>query len=368
MSRNSDPPVTGNSVVDDPELKLPDGTLYEQEFWGISRHELIAGTSEELLGERAKEEARDLLQPLGGGGLASIAGWADRIKRHTPDHENDDQDTIDFLENEDNKDHSTWHFVNLPLDAEKYSRTQYPKFTRPKDVVQTIGACVRVLKGDSQRFSPINALRLLVHLVGDVHQPIHVGCCYLDESGEVARLVRDPAEAEQLNLESDRGGNNIILPVGNNGVSMHSYWDSRLGGSINHIDVNAFGSSTAVSDAAKPNMIATTSLELKRRFVSKLTAMIAQDAGPEPPGASGAFAAPPDRWAIRWANKSLAAARNAYHSLEITGPHGNDDHKYDVSWEGRAAYDARCKPIVAEQLKLATKNLAALLNAIWSEQ
>jgi hypothetical protein len=43
---------------------------------------------------------------------------------------------------------------------------------------------------------------------------------------------------------------------------------------------------------------------------------------------------------------------------------GGDD-SYDVSWEGRDAYDARCGPIVARQMARAGQNLAKLLDAMW---
>ena len=40
--------------------------------------------------------------------------------------------------------------------------------------------------------------------------------------------------------------------------------------------------------------------------------------------------------------------------------------RLNVSWEGKTAYDARCKPIASRQLATAVRNLAALLNKIWS--
>jgi hypothetical protein len=39
--------------------------------------------------------------------------------------------------------------------------------------------------------------------------------------------------------------------------------------------------------------------------------------------------------------------------------------KFKVSWDGKAAYDARCRPIVSQKLTLAAQHLADLLNAIW---
>ena len=44
----------------------------------------------------------------------------------------------------------------------------------------SIGAAVDVLEGKSERFTKIQALRILVHLVADVHQPFHAVSGYFD--------------------------------------------------------------------------------------------------------------------------------------------------------------------------------------------
>lgn len=106
---------------------------------------------------------------------------------------------------------------------------------------------------------------------------------------------------------------------------------------------------------------------LSARFIAKLSDMIAQDplAQAHNPGEGvAADVTPLDQWAVQWATNSLILARSAYKSVKIKGPHGNKG-LFDVTWEGQAAYDARCALIVQSQLKLATQNLAALLNAIW---
>ncbi|MCA1624088.1 MAG: hypothetical protein LC778_09870, partial [Acidobacteria bacterium] len=147
-----------NAVLnDESELTMPDGTLYGREFWGISRHKLIAGAAEQFLTDRARTEVERILAPIETVSLADVAGWADQIKRRRPDPNRDDADTVDFLEDRENSQHGTWHYVNLPHGVEDYSREDYPQFTRDNDVVQMIKECVRVLKGDSDRFSERNA-------------------------------------------------------------------------------------------------------------------------------------------------------------------------------------------------------------------
>lgn len=369
----------GPSPLEDPELKQPDGTLYEHEFWSIRRHELIAGAAEQFVGDTAWQQINRILEEanMAGLGLSDLAGWADTVKRRLA-NQNDDDATKEFLAVARNRTNDTWHYVNLPLDAEEYSRERYPTLTRDDDVVQMIRECVLVLKGelgeDERTFGEVNALRLLVHLVGDVHQPVHVGCCFIDETGEEPRLVRDPDDvAAHLNTyKTDKGGGRVFLPVGNNGTNIHSYWDSRLGG--NNIDL----SDPVEADAAAGDD-AGADPELQQRTILKLRAMIAQDEDAGAPGPGGesegeADESNPEDWAVEWANESLVAARDAYAS-DVPNPgeyvffeisRKRPDGDFDVAWQNRDLYDSRCKPIVIDRMKKAAVNLAALLNAIWT--
>lgn len=337
-------------LIHDPLLKKPNAGLYASEFWGISRHEAIAGAAEIELTEKAKMELSRIVAVLGDGvGLSSLAGWADRIKRRRP-QPGDDPDTLEFLEDERNITQPTWHYVNIPAGADGYDRTKYPKFTRDEDVVQMTAHAVNVLIGASDRFSELNALRLVTHLVGDVHQPIHVGCGYVDRSGPVATLVLDPMIAAEQNLRHDRGGNSLLLPIGANGRSLHSYWDSM--GAIDDDGEEQLQDAGGVSP------------EIKVQFIQKLAAMV-QHAKASEPAANHLAPLPVDQWAKTWATESLADAHKAYQSLVITGPSGTSTTNFRVGWEGQPVYDARCKPIANQRLTAAVRHLAALLNEIW---
>jgi hypothetical protein len=376
-----DPSTHNASPADDPELKNPEGTLYEQEFWSIRRHELIAGAAEEFVKDPAWAQINSILEDanMAGLGLSDLAGWADRVKRRMA-QPGDDEATRQFLGIARNRTNDRWHYVNLPLDTVEYSRETYPTLTRDDDVVQIIRECVLVLKDDPEAadstFTKVNALRLLVHLVGDVHQPVHVGCCYIDETGDEPRLVRDPEDVA-ANLDTyytDQGGNKVILPVGVNGASIHSYWDSRLGGNtpdLSHTPGGDADAGVAAGDDAGADP------ELQQRTILKLRDMIKQDEDEDVSADSAddgvADVSRPEDWAIEWANESLAAARDAYAS-EVTDDgeyvffeivRKRPDENFDVEWVGREAYDERCKPIVIERMKLAAANLAALLNEIW---
>ncbi|MGH9801818.1 MAG: S1/P1 nuclease, partial [Blastocatellia bacterium] len=113
--------------------------------------------------------------------LSGVSIWADTIKGLPtgPTVTNNDPDTQAFLRDPRNKDHRNWHFDDLPLDCDSYDACSVApiKFNNPTDVVQMINLCVTTLRSNAAnpRFSKRNALRLLVHLVGDLHQPMHVG-------------------------------------------------------------------------------------------------------------------------------------------------------------------------------------------------
>ena len=69
---------------------------------------------------------------------------------------------------------SPYHFVNFPKDANNYQQQRDCK--QRNCVIEAIAWYVRVLKtGDAPRNEKRIALRFILHLVGDVHQPLHAG-------------------------------------------------------------------------------------------------------------------------------------------------------------------------------------------------
>ncbi len=327
---------------------VPD-TLFGIE-WSVNRHQLIAGAAEHLLASKARTKVKAILAPLNGQTITDIAGWADQIKRRQP-QPTDDPDTVVFLTDHRNDGNASWHYVDLPAGADQYSRERYPGFTNDEDVVQMIQASTQVLMGTSTRFSRLNALRLVVHLVGDVHQPLHVGCSYIGQKNGKDTLVFDPAKA--IGLPSDQGGNTILLPTGGSGTAMHSYWDSGLPG---HID-------TPPADLANTATVDTNSQanELDVMIQKLLHQIHTYQNSSSAAHLLEAPAITPDKWAISWATESLLQARQAYKGISIQQKIGQ---KYKVNWEDKTAYEKRCTPIVSERLTAAARNLAKLLNTV----
>ncbi len=119
--------------------------------WGKTGHRIVGEIAERQLTEEVKEKVYDLLD---GESLASVSTWADEMRS------NPEFDAF-----------AKWHYVNLPLDVE------YPDAdVADENVVTIIERAVTVLKSPSaDKKMKKFYLKYLVHLVGDVHQPMHTG-------------------------------------------------------------------------------------------------------------------------------------------------------------------------------------------------
>jgi hypothetical protein len=118
--------------------------------WGNEGHAIVAQIGEDHLLPNARAA---ILKLLPNTKLASVASWADAIKQdpqwvHT----------------------KPWHFVNIP-DGEDYTQAARDP---EGNVVTAISDMVKVLKNPASSIADKqNALKFLVHLVGDIHQPLH---------------------------------------------------------------------------------------------------------------------------------------------------------------------------------------------------
>ncbi|MES1242899.1 MAG: S1/P1 nuclease [Acidobacteriota bacterium] len=301
----------------------------------MRRHAAIAtAAAERLQSTRAKETIARILDEGGDGSLGQAARWADEIRSNGGPH---DPATVRFLNDSRNRARATWHYVNLPLDLGGYDRQS--EFTRSDDVVQMILLAVESLRnpGPDARFEEIIALRWLSHLVGDVHQPVHVGCGYIaNAETNQARLVTAPGTA--VGLPSDRGGGKLLLPTGDN---LHGFWDSKLGPDLVPNAIHVPSDEPLVRELVQASARATANAAVTTMAAMSVSSQVAS-----------------------WANASLAAARAAYQGLRITG-YRQQQKDYPVEWEGEAAYRQRCAPIVSERMTTAATNLAALLDSIW---
>ena len=126
--------------------------------------------------------------------------------------------------------HSEFHYTDVPVFGhEKYADGEIGrgKF----DIVQMIPFCIRVLKGEvpetnERAITKSVAVILLVHYLGDIHQPLHVGAEFFDASGK-------PFEPTEANKGfEDQGGNKLTLFTFFGGKKtaaggFHGYWDTQ---------------------------------------------------------------------------------------------------------------------------------------------
>ncbi len=103
--------------------------------------------------------------------------------------------------------HRYWHFIDTPFSPDG---AQLPAIPTPNAETQ-IDAFRAVLSSDQPDALKAYDLVWLIHLIGDIHQPLHA----------VERVTQD-------DLQGDAGGNKIKL-FGDASSNLHSYWDDILG-------------------------------------------------------------------------------------------------------------------------------------------
>jgi hypothetical protein len=292
--------------------------------WGVEGHRTVADLAREQLSPSARAA---VIRILGNDDLAAVAVWADELRlvgRHQGPLA-DDAEAHAF--NAKFPHNYSWHYVDLPLGM---AYADDSAFASPDDVVHAIRRTVAVLEGRSGEMTPIVALRLLVHFVGDLHQPLHAANGYFDLSDPAApRLMTDPARIDQAT--GDRGGNSLFFT---RTAELHAYWDSTLVARL----------AQGADD---------------RALAARLAPL--RPAGWQTPGDF-------HTWAAAWASESSRMAAGAYAGIVFgpatVGPKGQLER---MQIRLPAGYEERSVPTVADQLAKAGLRLAALLNAIFRD-
>ena len=195
--------------------------------WGEDGHSTVGKIASLRIKPKTAKQIALILKP--GETLANIASWADTVKERMGKRD-PDPDTNEFLQdlthNEKNRE---WHYDDLPLNCKSYQACA--AFTNDHDVVHMINVAIRTLQDHpdpNQPLSKRNALKLLVHFLGDIHQPLHVGCGFIDVNGPNGSIliVKDPAIAARKKLPHDKGANDLVID--NDRKNLHSFWDFTL--------------------------------------------------------------------------------------------------------------------------------------------
>ena len=197
--------------------------------WGEEGHRAIADAAVLRLNTKASAAVQKILTNSAVpeiSDISSAATWPDDIRLSThPGKLVNTKGAKSF--NKRFSGNRVWHFVDYPLDGDYTKDTQFASET---DIVHIIGHCVDVLEGTAQgnwsKMKAEEALAWLIHLTGDIHQPLHVGVGFYDFNGTEAILVTDPAKA--AGKFTDVGGNSLHFGSAN----FHSFWDSDMVKSI----------------------------------------------------------------------------------------------------------------------------------------
>jgi hypothetical protein len=292
--------------------------------FGDSGHRIVGRVAEiHLQGSRAVTELRRILRPQET--LPDAAVWPDTIKN--PLYEDDDTPLFRLR----HPAQDTYHYTNVAFQSAKYDPALVG--ARPTDILQMTRECIRVLRGSST-FTPREAVRMLAHLVGDMHQPLHVGNAYVSASGSLRFVVPIGPTGWRTSV----GGNALVYGPQDR-FNLHSYWDTHI--------VNL-----AMRNDDVPTYAA--------RLVKELPVPAEwQDTGD------------PETWPERWVNEGLGLAKEAHQDIRLTtylGPDeaGRSPHRWRI--EQPAGYDDRSRPRIRVQLAKGGYRLAALLRAIWTER
>ena len=154
---------------------------YKSSGWGQTGHRVIGLIAEYHLSKKAKKNIRNILQ---GQSLAMVSNFMDEIKSESK---------YDHL--------SPWHYCTIP-DGKTYEEAGTPD---EGDIIYALELFINEL--DSKEFSIEDeafALKCLIHLLADIHQPLHVG------NG------------------TDRGGNDTEVEYFWRKSNLHRIWDTGI--------------------------------------------------------------------------------------------------------------------------------------------
>ncbi len=300
--------------------------------WGAEGHRALAAVAQQNLSANARSHVAAV---LGSDDLSSIAVWMDEV-RSAYFHQGPlatDPEALRF--NAEFPKNGEWHYVDLPIGTKAYELDG--PYSNPHDVVHMAEEAVSVLEGGGdRRMTKREALCMLVHFVGDLHQPMHIGNGFFTAGADGrAVLVTDPAATK--GVPNDKGGNADFFGPGKFD-ELHAYWDTAL--------------VEKITGGKEP---------------AGLAAVLEKKVSEE---ASG-WKSPGDyhHWAEGWATESLAAARTAYSGIGFGAliPDLKGGIK-SINITFPSHYDEVCVPLATERLAKAGYHLAEILNAIhWSD-
>lgn len=153
--------------------------------WGATGHRVVGEIAGSYLTRKAKKNIREI---LGNESVAISSNWADFAKSDS---------TLKYLDN--------WHYINIKAGLNMTEFKNYLQNDTGTDAYTKLNFLIAELKNKENTLQQKQFyLRLLIHIAGDIHQPMHV------------------SRAEDL------GGNRIRLSWFNEQTNLHALWDDKL--------------------------------------------------------------------------------------------------------------------------------------------
>jgi nuclease S1 len=155
--------------------------------WGTDGHRAVARVADARLSDKARAAVQALIGPET---IVDVATWADEVRGTTH--------PATF----------NWHFTDVPVNARRFDRARDCQIDPEKGdcSVAALERLSAVLRDTSRpELERREALKFIVHIVGDIHQPLH--------------------SAER---DHDEGGNLVNVTLNGETVNLHQVWDRRL--------------------------------------------------------------------------------------------------------------------------------------------
>lgn len=153
--------------------------------WGVLGHRIVGEIASTYLTRKANKAIKQI---LGNETIAIASNWADFIKSDT---------SYKYL--------NEWHYIDVEKGLMAKEMQQILQKDTSKDAYTSLNFLIKQLKNKTIPLTRKQMyLRLLIHIVGDIHQPFHVSAT------------------------GDRGGNDIKVRWFAQTSNMHKVWDEQM--------------------------------------------------------------------------------------------------------------------------------------------
>jgi hypothetical protein len=149
--------------------------------WGPTGHRVTGLIASKYLNKKAQKALEKI---LAGQSLAMASTWMDEVRSDS---------NFNYM--------TDWHWVTIP-EQQTYAQT----VKNPNgDIIQTLERIISELKTKKMSArEQVQHIRILIHLIGDIHQPLHVGALH------------------------DKGGNDVKVMWFQTNSNLHRLWDSDI--------------------------------------------------------------------------------------------------------------------------------------------